>query len=130
MPNGFYGSREEWEQMVAPLRELDDTLNAFARRHLMEVTPNYHNMPNRMLRWTKDGIQRQLQISLYGDRLIQFSCAAWRDSRGKRHGTRWPPIDGIPLQVFKAEMLPLLEDGRTRLDAVTEADLEYWTELS
>lgn len=51
MPNGFYGSAEEWERMEAPFREVDEQLEEFAEAHGMSVVKNYHNWPGRRLDW-------------------------------------------------------------------------------
>jgi hypothetical protein len=117
--------------MVAPLRELDAGLNAFASAHGLEVKQNDHNTPNRMLMWTKEGIQRIIQISLYGkDQMLLLGASAFRDEGGKRHGKVWPAKVDIPLQEFKAGLEHLLTEAYRTLEAVSEADLEYWTDLS
>ena len=131
MANGFYGSKEEWERMVAPLRELDTGLNAFASTHGLEVKQNDHNTPNRMLTWTKAGIQRVIQISLYGeDQLLLLALSAFRDEGGTRRGKRWPAKLDIPVQEFKTNLEQLLTEAYQTLETVSDADLEYWTELS
>jgi hypothetical protein len=127
MPNGFYGSKEEWERMVAPLRQLDSGLSSFAAAHGLEVDHNYHNMPNRMVKWTSGGIQRVIQISLEGDDQILFAISAYQDERDRRRGKRWPPRVNIPLAEFKNNLESLLTDAYQTLEAVSPDDLEYWT---
>lgn len=129
MPNGFYGSQEEWERMVAPLRQLDPDLNSFATAQDLEVVHNYHNMPNRLVKWSRDGIQRLIQISLDGQDKILFALSAYKDESGKRFGKRWPATMDIPLQEFKSNLGPLMTEAYERLEAVSEADLEYWLEI-
>ena len=75
MPNGFCGPEDEWERTVAPLRELDASLERFAGEHGMVIVDNYHNMPNPMLHWTRDGIERLIQISLYGGLMLAVYIA-------------------------------------------------------
>ena len=126
MPNGFYGSKEEWERMVAPLRELDSDLESFAAAHGVEVEHNHHNTPNRMVRWTSNGIKRLMQISLYGGDKILFSLFAFRDADGKRYGKNWRPAPDMPLAEFKIKLTPMLTEAYRALEDVSIDDLEYW----
>lgn len=128
VPNGFHGPKEEWERMVAPLRELDAGVYAFAAAHGLDVFENYHNEPNRMLSWTRGGIKRVIQITLYGeDPLILLAASAFRDEGGRRRGTRRPPKQDMPAAEFKADMERLLAEAYRSLDAVSDSDLEDWT---
>lgn len=113
--------------MVAPLRELDPELSSFAAAHGLEVDHNYHNMPNRMLKWTSSGIQRVIQITLYGDNKILLAISAYQDEGGRRRGKRWPPTVDIPLPEFKRELESLLADAYRTLTTVSSDGLEYWT---
>ena len=112
--------------MVAPLRELDAGLSAFAGAHSLEMVQNYHNIPGRMLKWNRASIQRVIQISLYDQDKILLALSAYKDEAGHRFGKRWPASLDIPLQEFKTNLEPLLSEAYERLDAVSEADLEYW----
>jgi hypothetical protein len=126
MPNGFYGSKEEWERMVAPLRELDAGIDAFAAPRGLEVVQNYHGMPNRMIAWTEAGIRRVIQISLYGEnQLLLLAQSAYKDEGGRRRGKRWPVKQDIPLPQFKADLERLLAEAYLTLEAVSDADLEH-----
>lgn len=110
--------------MVAPLRELDDGIEAFATGRGLEVVQNYHNMPNRMIMWTKGGIKRVIQISLYGDgRLLLLSKSAFRDEGEGRRSKSWPAEQDIPLPEFKADLDRLLAEAYQTLEAVSDADL-------
>ena len=113
--------------MVAPLRELDQGINAFASAHGLEVDQNYHNMPNRMLKWTKEGIHRVIQISLYDeDQKLLLGLSAYKDEAGRRRGQRWPARFDIPLQEFKTDLEHLLTEAFRTLETVSEGDLEQW----
>jgi hypothetical protein len=129
MPNGFYGSKEEWERLVAPLRQLDSSLSSFAAAHNLDVAHNYHNLPNRMVKWSRAGIQRVIQISLYDNDKILFGLSAYKDEAGRRFGKRWPATMDIPLQEFKTNLDTMLTEAYQRLEAVSEADLEYWIQV-
>jgi hypothetical protein len=127
MPNGFHGSKVEWEKLVAPLRELDEGLDSFAAARGLRVDHNYHNMPNRMVRWARGGIERVIQITLYGERQILFSFSAFSDEGGIRRGKHWPPRMDIPLAEFKVNLETLLAEAHQTLDSVSPDDLEEWT---
>jgi hypothetical protein len=126
MPNGFHGSKAEWEQQVAPLRELDEALDSFAAARGLRMDHNYHNLPNRMVRWARGGIERVIQITLYGDEQILFSLSAFSDEGGTRRGKRWPPRADIPLAEFKENLETLLVEAHQALDSVSTNDLEEW----
>lgn len=127
MPNGFHGSKAEWEKLVAPLLQLDEGLTSFAAARGLRVDHNYHNMPNRMVRWTRNGIERVIQITLYGDEQILFAFSAFSDEAGGRRGKNWPPRTDIPLAEFKANLETLLTEAHETLESVTSEDLEDWT---
>lgn len=127
MPNGFHGSKAEWEKLVAPLRELDEGLDSFAAARGLRVDHNYHNTPNRMVRWARDGIERVIQITLYGERQVLLSLAAFTDEGGTRRGKHWPPLIDIPLAEFKQKLETLLTEAHETLSVVTADDLEEWT---
>ena len=129
-PNGFHGSKEDWERMVAPLRQFDAALDDFAARVGATIDQNHHNVPNRILSWTTRGIRRQIQISLYGDEpLVQLSWTAYRDHARERRGKRGPVITGLSLAQFDTAMSMLLAQAKADAEAVTEKDLERWTTL-
>ena len=113
--------------MVAPLRQLDSELSSFAAARALEVDHNYHNMPNRMLKWTSGGIQRVIHIGLEGETQILFGISAYQDVGGRRRGKRWPPRLDLSLAEFKNNLEPLLTDAYQTLAAVTTDELEYWT---
>ena len=126
MPNGFYGSKAEWEKLVAPLRELDAGLDSFAAARGLRVDHNYHNTPNRMVRWARGGIERVIQITLYDDDQILLAWSAFSDEGGRRRGKRWPPRMDMRLAEFKANLETLLAEAHQTLEGVSSDDLEDW----
>lgn len=85
MPNGHYGTEEEWKRLEAPLREIDAALELFARRHNTALSRNYHNWPERSLRWGADP-ERLIQIYLENEQRLTWNlwlCAS-QDRDGQR----------------------------------------------
>lgn len=83
-PNGFHASeREAWERLEAPLRRLDDRLDAFAAEHGLGVQRNYHNWPHRSLYWS-DELERAIEIALTTD------AALAANPPGRDPGSRSP----------------------------------------
>jgi hypothetical protein len=74
MPNGFTGSKEEWERIEAPLHEIDEILKNFASKHDLTFSKNYHNWPERSLesRFFEDGIRRLIQIFLHDHKKMTY----------------------------------------------------------
>ena len=125
MPDGFHGSREEWERMEAPLREIDGSLKDFARSNKMELSLNYHAWPNRRLKWVTD-IHRLIEISLEDEREMTFSfwICAWRDGRRRRYWKNTYLIEGAPLSEIKEELQRLLQEGMQTLESWHGKDLK------
>ena len=131
MPNGFYGSLEEWQRMEAPFLEIDDELEKFAADRQMQVVKNYHNWPRRELAWVRDDIHRSIQIFL-GDHpeTYYIGLGAWQDRLNERYladkwlkkSVSWPEITD--------NLHELLEEAVAILDSWSEKDLKWATTLS
>jgi hypothetical protein len=72
VPDGFYGSRNEWEELEAPLKKLDATLDAYALAEGMTLSRNYHDWPERSLRWGRDAV-RMMQPYLNDEKTGTYS---------------------------------------------------------
>jgi hypothetical protein len=64
MPNGFHGSLGTWEKMEAPFLQADPVLEKFAKAHAIGVSKNYHNWPERSLKWSSGKLNKLIQIYL------------------------------------------------------------------
>jgi hypothetical protein len=85
MPNGFHGPNEEWVRLEAPLLALDPAIESFAQRHGLTVGRNYHNWPERSVRWGR-GIERLIQVYLSDEHRLLFTlwlCASEDRSQGR-----------------------------------------------
>ena len=83
VPNGFYGSQNEWEELEAPLKKLDALLEAYALAEGMTLSKNHRNWPERSLRWGKD-VVRLMQLYLDDEKTKTYSfwICAHQDSGG------------------------------------------------
>jgi hypothetical protein len=129
VPNGFHGSKEEWERLEAPLLVIDDCLLQFAQSHGMELRRNYHNWPERSLKWHVGPLEKLIQIALVdtdGDQDLRVSlgiCAV-RDSNDKRFWKNRILAGPAPIKEIEQHLDSLLVRAKEMLDAWTEKDLE------
>jgi hypothetical protein len=128
MPNGFHGSREDWERMESPLLEIDESLKDFAQAHTMELSLNYHAWPSRRLTWGVD-IHRLIEISLEDEREMTFNfwICAWKDGRRKRYWKNAYLREGAPFPEIKEELRQLLQEGIETLESWHKKDLRSST---
>ena len=131
MPNGFHGSKEEWERMESPLLEIDEFLLNFAQVNGMKFSKNYHNWPERSIEWGKD-IRRLIQIYLEDEERMVFNfwiCAS-QDSGQERYWKHTFLKKKVPFSEIKDNIHQLLEEGRRTLESWGEKDLEFGTKIS
>jgi hypothetical protein len=125
MPNGFHGSREDWDRLEAPLRRVDAELDAFAGRHGMALTKNHHSWPERSLTWV-DGVERKIQVLLQDAAALTYNVwvVAWEDRADGRYWKRKAIANGLPEPELHAKLAELLEAGRAALAEWAVEDLE------
>ena len=131
MPNGFYGSLEEWQQMEAPFLEIDNVLEKFAAERKMHVQKNYHNWPRRELQWVRDDIHRS--ISIFQGEPAETCCMAvlaWQDRQNDRYGADKFLKQSVPWPEITENLQQLLEEAAAILDSWSEKDLKWATTLS
>lgn len=131
MPNGFQGSKEEWERIQSFLLEIDELLLDFAKVNGMELSKNYHNWPERSITWGED-IRRLIQIYLDDEKIMTFNfwiCAS-QDRGQKRYWKNTFLKKGVHFFEIKDNLLHLLEEGHRILESWFEKDLEFATKIS
>ena len=130
MPNGFYGTDDEWRRMEAPLVVVDDVLIMFARAHQMQITKNYHEWPERSLTW---GTRIRRLIQLYAAESDQPTFNLWlcasQDRGLSRFWKREFLFEKKPLAAFADRLPALLEEARNKVNSWEERDLEFATKL-
>jgi hypothetical protein len=125
MPNGFHGSLEEWQRMEAPLLEMDEVVDEFASRRNLRVIKNYHNWPQRQVRWTRNGIRRTISILLANEDKMTFHVAvvAAKDKNDDRHLKDYWLTKEAPWDEVKNNLQQLLGRGFALLESWDENDL-------
>ena len=132
MPNGFHGNRKEWEEMEAPLMEIDTVLRNYASQNNMQFSKNYHGIPERSLVWVKDGVRRLIQIFMSDDKKRTFNwwlCAS--EDRGKKRFWKNEFLKKeVNFDEIKNNLDNLLEEGYRLLESWQKNDLELGSEIS
>lgn len=130
MPNGYHGSAAGWERLEGPLREADTALAAFGERHGIAISRNYHNWPERSLRWGSNP-EKLIQIFLANEEQLTWSiwlCAS--EDRGRqRFWKRSFLRQGVSMSELLGEVDSLLEEGHRIVSSWTSDQLEFATTL-
>jgi len=126
MPNGFHGSDKEWERLEAPLKSLDSALAAYAASHGLVLSRNYHNWPERSLRWGAE-TKRQIQIYLNDDTHLTFNLwlCAFEDRGFRRYWKNRFLKEGVPIEEIAENLKQLLDAGRAEVDGWASDELEF-----
>ncbi len=126
MPNGFYGSSDEWKKMEAPLLEIDQALMVFAKRWGMLFSKNYHEWPERSLTWGSN-IRHLIQIYLENEKAMTWNvwlCAS--QHRGKQRFWKNHFLRrSVPFHTIHSDLKQLLEEARNIVNQWSERDLEH-----
>src|ERR1044072_141277 len=132
MHNGFQGSTEKWEQMEAPLLQLDDEVAKFASERNFEVRKNYHNWPERSVQWSSFGINRSIHIVPGDTKHVAFhaAIAASKDSQELRLMKHQKLLEKVPLDEIKKDFHNFLVQAAQTVESWTEADLDQRILLS
>jgi hypothetical protein len=126
MPNGFHGPKNEWERMEAPLLRIDHSLQDFANSYGLRLSRNYHNWPERSLKWSTSRINKLIQIFLCDESKLTFTvwiCAS-EDRGTSRFWKQQKLRDAVEIPEISAELGNLLGEGKAILDRWNETDLE------
>jgi hypothetical protein len=113
---GWYGTKEEWARIEAPLLALDQMIEAFARSADLTVEKNHKDWPGRAMEWGSE-IRCLLQIYLADENSITWNiwlCCS-RDAQGERFWRQEFLVEKKPLEAFRDELPALLNIGREQL---------------
>jgi len=131
MPNGFHGTDEAWSRLEAPLLRLDSPLEAFAREHGLSLGRNYHNWPERSLKWGAP-INRLIQVYLDDEQTLTWNvwlCAS-EDRGAARYWRRAFLRQGVPIEEIERDLPVLLGEALARVNSWSPEHFEFGTSLS
>ena len=130
MPNGYHGSKGEWDRLEAPLVELDPVIKSFAESHKMELSSNYHNWPERSLT-AIDELHRKIQIFMKNEEPPTFviGAYAWRDIDANRYLKSEFVTEAVPLSALRLHLLSWLEQSYKTVMAWKPEELEFATRI-
>ena len=72
---GWYGTEEEWDQVEAPLIEIDNIINEFSEEFNLKLSKNLKDYPERSMLWMNNGIRCLIQI--YAANLEDLTWNVW-----------------------------------------------------
>jgi len=113
---GWFGTREEWRRLEAPLLEVDPVIDAFAGESGLAVTRNNKDWPERSIAWG-DEIRCLIQLYLADPAGVTFNlwiCAS-ADRGGKRYWKQETPIRQQRLPEFRQDLPSRLLEAREQL---------------
>jgi hypothetical protein len=129
---GWYGTREEWERIEAPLKALDAGLERFAITHGLTVTKNHKDWPERSIAW---GNPVRCLIQVYLGTQAQLTLNFWvcvsQDRGGDRYWRKEMLCSEVPASDVQARLPKLLETAKEKIDVWSAQPglLEFATKL-
>jgi hypothetical protein len=126
MPNGFNGSKADWLRVEAPLVRVDPILQTFVAEHRLSLSKNYHDWPERSLKWNTD-MERLIQIYLEDSHHVTFNlwlCAS-QDRSGARYWRREFLLKDTKLDDIVGHLPSLLESAYSMVNLWTTDSLEF-----
>ncbi len=113
--------------MEAPRRPLDPGLDEFAGQIGAELERNEHGWPGRTLRWSREGLNRQIEICLLEEATLLFgvSACAWRDEGGRRYWRSERVAEGLDAADLETRLESPLREAQRIVTSWTDEDLEF-----
>ena len=133
MPNGFYGTKEQWDAAEKPLTQLDPLLKRFAEEHYMfsEANSRRKNWPMRSFSWgspIERGIVLQLDSQTPPDYTYELYVYAYLDDLGRKSRRREVIFKGLRASEFASQALAYLQQARELVAGWQQSDLELISE--
>lgn len=129
---GYFGTKDEWRRIEAPLIAIDPVFEKFAAKHHLSVTKNYKDHPERSVKWDRrSGVRYQIQLWLVDEKRLTFNlwiCAS-EDRDSKRYWKQELLIEEKKISEFEGALPSLLEDAYGRLRNWSARELEFATDL-
>ena len=127
MPNGFYGTKEEWEKIDGPLKQLDSFFKLYAQQYGFKLSKYYHNEAERSFSLVgRDRIKRDIQVYVVDKKKPSYKmwAVAWEDRNEGRYWKQTIIKPDICSPLDEQSMRKWLEEARIFLNNVKRGDLE------
>lgn len=114
---GWYGTKEEWQRIEAPIRALDLELERFAGLHGLSITRNHKDWPDRSMVWDTD---TRCLIQLYLSDAEALGINLWICASQDRGRDRYWKQEFLCKAADIGELAPqlpeLLDTAKAKLD--------------
>ncbi len=114
---GWYGTRDEWDRLEAPLSKLDLVILRFAESFGMKVSKNHKDWPERSIEW--GGPVRcfiQIYLADQEQALWNFWICCSEDRDKERFWKKTFLVERRPISALADRLPQLLGDGRNLLN--------------
>ena len=130
---GWYGTKEEWDRIEAPLLEIDQYLERFAVENNLSLSKNLKGGPNRSFEWGIS-IRNLIQIFLVSETELTFNlwvCAS-EDRGNKRYWKKKLLFENQTISNVKMEIPDLLDQAYSLIKEWNERpnEFEFATKLA
>ncbi|MCJ7590893.1 MAG: hypothetical protein MUO51_06025 [Woeseiaceae bacterium] len=129
---GWYGTKEGWDRIEAPLLDADPILDDFALETGLTISKNYKDWPERSVVWGDD-VRCIIQLYLVDEKDLTFNlwiCAS-QDRERKRFWKTETPIREQRVGQFRDRLAEELREGHRKVVEWSgrAADLKFATNL-
>lgn len=125
MSRAFDGTDEEWEELEAPLLEIDPELNIYALANGLDLLKNVSGQPGRTLEWYRDRLERRIRIVARGGDppLYALQVGASGREEGVPLEVLRTVLDDAPFDELRAGLRGLVAEAVDRANALTRDEL-------
>ncbi len=114
---GWYGTKEEWQHIEAPIKSLDPELEHFAALHSLSISRNYKDWPDRSIIWGSDV---RCLVQLYLDDAETLGINLWIcASQDRGHDRYWKQeflCKGASIADIAPRLPGFLDTAKAKLD--------------
>jgi hypothetical protein len=123
MADTFDGTDGEWQQLEAPLQDVDPELNIFALANGLDLLKNRSDAPDRTLEWYRDGMERRIGIRAEASGRFRVTVEASRKENGDTLVAAADLSGPLTAEELRAGLRTLLSDGIEAANGLTRDDL-------
>ncbi|HYR89531.1 MAG TPA: hypothetical protein VE422_35985 [Terriglobia bacterium] len=131
MPNGFYGSQEQWQRLEQAFLEWEEIFDRFARAKTVQVIRNAHGWPSRSLEWIHQSIQRKIEVVANDVPSETFNVwtYAWKDVGDKRFSKVTSVGTNLSKATLAKRLTDILDEAWAQVNAWSDNDLSSVTDI-